>query len=578
MNLTKPNQNITFKVGATNMQLQRAIEAALPAATQQMKDKAKEFKGSTEKETCYNIFNFLMTKIHYKVDGDNQKIKLPSAFLREKEGDCKSYSLFTASILANLKIPFSFTYASYNPTDSTPEHIYVTTKKGCIIDAVYKKFDSEKKATYKFQKPMNISYISGIKTHSEKYENNDQKFHLPNSLGKSHSPSIGALSSNMGGIGRTGYDWAKAVGIDKYYSETKYYLKNFNPVLGGERSVLQTVLSKNGGGLSNYLWSISPFNDTDKEDTTKKALYFGEVEIITKALMKKYKVEDEKSAYNPSPAGAFISTNSFKPSNVYNGPLTVKYVPSNNATVFTPEIQYAKQFYDAAASKANNYTKELEAAKIQIYAKYPYIISRKSTPKMHEAYRKLETWYFWEMGGSPDDLNIAVREGNTKTPTGASFNFWIRQKLAGKNPSIGRGIQASISAVFGFKYNPDTRQIIDPANNKVINGTNNGMGLAAELSALILKILAWIAGFGKVMGGIIAILLIVALTLIALIIIDPQFVRDAFGIKGSSNGQQGTTTVDDAEIEKKIKEEEGFSFESMLIPVGVAAAFLILSK
>lgn len=578
MNLSKPNQNITFKVGATNMQLQRAIEAALPAATEQMKDKAKEFKGSTEKETCYNIFNFLMTKIHYKVDGDNQKIKLPSAFLREKEGDCKSYSLFTASILANLKIPFSFTYASYNPTDSTPEHIYVTTKKGCIIDAVYKKFDSEKKATYKFQKPMNISYISGIKTHSEKYETQEEKYHLPKSLGKSHSPSIGALSSNMGGIGRTGYDWAKAVGIDKYYTEYKWWYKNLNPVLAAERSVLQTVLSKNGGGLSNYLWSISPFNDTDREDTTKKALYFGEVEIITKALMKKYKVEDEKSAYNPSPAGTVISTNSFKPSNIYNGPLTVKYVPSNNATVFTPEIQYAKQFYDAAASKANNYTKELELAKLQIYAKYPYIISRKSTPQMHEAYRKLETWYFWEMGGSPDDLNIAVREGNTKTPTGASFNFWIRQKLAGKNPSIGLGIQASISAVFGFKYNPETKQIIDPANNKVINGTNNGMGLAAELSALILKILAWIAGFGKLMGGIIAILLILASTLIALIIIDPQFVRDTFGIKGSSNGQQGTTTVDDAEIEKKIKEEEGFSFESMLIPVGVVAAFLILSK
>jgi hypothetical protein len=638
MNLTKPNQNITFKVGATNMQLQRAIEAALPAATEQMKDKAKEFKGSTEKETCYNIFNFLMTKIHYKVDGDNQKIKLPSAFLREKEGDCKSYSLFTASILANLKIPFSFTYASYNPTDSTPEHIYVTTKKGCIIDAVYKKFDSEKKATYKFQKPMNISYISGVKKHQsisnnnsnktyyieylnknkgfkkdkiefDNYEKalkwgkskldnfqmdmikvefnkignitmnniNDQKFHLPNSLGKSHSPSIGALSSNMGGIGRTGYDWAKAVGIDKYYEQYKWEFKFYNPVLGGQRSVLQTVLSKNGGGLSNYLWSISPFNDTDKEDTTKKALYFGELEMVLKALMKKYKVEDEKMAYNPSPAGTFISKDSFKPVSTYNGPLTVKYVPSNNATVFTPEIQYAKQYYDASAVKANNFTRELEAAKLQIYAKYPYIISRKSTPQMHEAYRKLETWYFWEMGGSPDDLNIAVREGNTKTPTGASFNLWIRQKLEGKNPSIGLGLQASISAVFGFKYNPDTNQIIDPATNKSINGAANGVGALAEISALILKILAWIAGFGKIMGGIIAALLIVAVTLIAIIIIAPDFTRDVLGIK--SNGQQGTETVDDAIIQKRLLDEQNsFGFEGMLIPVGVVAAFLILSK
>jgi len=574
MNLTKPNQNITFKVGATNMQLQRAIEAALPAATEQMKDKAKEFKGSTEKETCYNIFNFLMTKIHYKVDGDNQKIKLPSAFLREKEGDCKSYSLFTAAILANLKIPFSFTYASYNPTDSTPEHIYVTTKKGCIIDAVYKKFDSEKKATYKFQKPMNISYISGIKTHSEKYQNNDQKFHLPNSLGKSHSPSIGALSSNMGGIGRTGYDWAKAVGIDKYYTEYKWWAKYLNPILNAERQALQYCLSKNGGGLSNYLWSISPFNDTDKEDTTKKALYFGEVEMATKALMKKYKVEDEKSAYNPSPAGTVISTNSFKPSYIYNGPLTVKYIPSNNATVFTPEIQYAKQFYDAAASKATNYTKELELAKLQIYAKYPYIISRKSTPQMHEAYRKIETYYFWELGGSPDDLNDAVKQGNSKTPTGASFNFWIRQKLAGKNPSIGKGIQASVSALFGFKYNPETRQVIDPANNKVINGTNKIGGI----ESIIATVIAWIASFGPIMGKILGTLIILAGILLAFVLIAPDFTRDALGVKGS-NGQDGQTTVDDEFIQKGIMDEQNsFSFEGMLIPAGVVAAFLILSK
>jgi len=573
MNLAKPNQNITFKVGATNMQLQRAIEAALPAATEQMKDKAKEFKGSTEKETCYNIFNFLMTKIHYKVDGDNQKIKLPSAFLREKEGDCKSYSLFTAAILANLKIPFSFTYASYNPTDSTPEHIYVTTKKGCIIDAVYKKFDLEKKATYKFQKPMNISYISGIKTHSEKYQNNDQKFHLPNSLGKSHSPSIGALSSNMGGIGRTGYDWAKAVGIDKYYSETKYYLKNLNPILGAGRVALQYCLSKNGGGLSNYLWSISPFNDTDKEDTTKKALYFGEVEIATKALMKKYKVEDEKSAYNPSPAGTVISTNSFKPSYIYNGPLTVQYIPSNNATVFTPEIQYAKQFYDAAASKATNYTKELELAKLKIYAKYPYIISRKSTPQMHEAYRKLETWYFWDQGGSPDDLNDAIKQGNSKTPTGASFNFYIRQYLAGKKPSVGKGIQASVSALFGLKYNPETKQVIDPANNKVIGGT----GKIAGPEAIITMVLVWISKFPLWMQVILGILLALAAILLAFVLIAPEFTRDVLGIQ--SNGQQGIQTVDDAIIQKNIMDEQNsFSFEGMLIPAGVVAAFLILSK
>jgi hypothetical protein len=76
VDLTKPNQNITFKVGATNSELQRAIEAALPAAMAQTKDLAKRFKGSTEKESCQKIFSFLMSDITYKVDGDNQKIKL----------------------------------------------------------------------------------------------------------------------------------------------------------------------------------------------------------------------------------------------------------------------------------------------------------------------------------------------------------------------------------------------------------------------------------------------------------------------------------------------------------------------
>lgn len=628
MDLVKPNQNITYKVGATNMQLQRAIEAALPAATEQMKDKAKQFKGSTEKQTCRNIFNFLMQNIRYKVDGDNQKIKLPSAFLREKEGDCKSYSLFTASILANLKIPFSFTYASYNPMDKTPEHIYVTTKSGCIIDAVWGKFDSEKKATYKFHKPMNISYISGVKKNKPTSENNSdvvyyieylnknkgfkkdkveftdyekainygkknidnfkmdmiriqfkkigniESYHLPKSLGKSHSPSIGALSSNMGGIGRTGWDWAKAVGIDSSYSQVKWYAKNLNPALAGGRLAIKTVLSKNGGGLANYLWGISPFNQVDKEDTTKKALYFGELEIVTKALMKKYNVQDEKSAYNPSPSGTVISTNSFKPSYVYNGPLTVEYKPSNNATTFTPEIKYAKQFFDAASSKATNYTKELEAAKLKIYAKYPYIISRKSTPEMHQAYRKLETWYFWQMGGTPDDFNDAVKEGNTKTPTGEAFNLYIRERLNGKNPSIGLGLQACISAVFGFKYNPTTKQIIDPANGKAINGTGKiGDG---GLTAIVTAITSLIVVFPVWMQFIIVTLIALGAILLAFVILAPDFTRDVLGVQ-TNNGPSGAVVVGDADLSKQITEDSS-SLTGMLIPVGVVAAFLILSK
>lgn len=157
----KPGQNITVKQAATNAQLQRALEAALPGAVAQTKDIAPKFKGATDSETCKKIFDYLKNQIRYDKDGFTQKIKFPSALMRERSGDCKSYSLFTAAILKNLGIPFRWTYASYTPGVNVPGHVYITTDSGCIIDAVWGKFNSEKKPFNKFYKSMNISYISG---------------------------------------------------------------------------------------------------------------------------------------------------------------------------------------------------------------------------------------------------------------------------------------------------------------------------------------------------------------------------------------------------------------------------------
>lgn len=155
MNIGKPGQVITIAANGTNQQLQRAIEAAVPAAVQQTKTIARQFKGLTDRQTALNIFNYLKTKINYKADGNHQKVKLPSALLRTRVGDCKSFALFTAAILTNLKIPYRFTYASYDPKNKEPEHIYVTTDSGFIIDAVYGKFNSEKRAAHKFNRKIN---------------------------------------------------------------------------------------------------------------------------------------------------------------------------------------------------------------------------------------------------------------------------------------------------------------------------------------------------------------------------------------------------------------------------------------
>lgn len=621
MDLTKPNQNITFKVGATNLELQRAIEAALPAAVAQTKDLAKRFQGSTEKESCQKIFSYLMSDITYKVDGDNQKIKLPSAFMREKSGDCKSYSLFTGAILSNLKIPFNFTYASYNPKDKTPEHIYVTTKKGCIIDAVYRKFNAEKKPCYKYQKAMNISYISGIKNHLEKYEIKEEKYHnIGNIFGKNHAPKIGA--SHYKGLGRTGYDWAAAVGIDKYYDYSKWQLKNINPAFGIFRPILRYTLSKNAGGLANYLWTLSPFNDTDKEDTTKKALYFGEMEIITKALMLKYKVADQKSAYNPVQQTSAITAATITAASKYIGPLNVilpfAFTAAELASIMpifkknpldfgaavkltlSPDRYKAFTIWNIKKKaqdkiiiepyqKRDAYTMELEAAKLKVYAKYPYIISRKSTPAMQQAYRKIETYYFWEYGGSPDDLNNAIKEGNTVTPTGETFNYYLRQRLAGRNDmGIGLFLRASISAIFGYKYNPDNGQILDPFTDKPINGVKKGIGLFIidDIIEAITAIAIWLS-FGNatveiIITIILALIVAVGGILYGVYIYAPRLFNKWFDIQEGNTTKTDVTVTpspgDDLTLKKDALDASAFSINDLLVPAGIAAAIILYAK
>jgi hypothetical protein len=137
------------------------LEKLVPEATKQMRTFSQSFRGATQEQTCRNIFNYIKANFRYVADQEEQIIKLPSALLRKKVGDCKSYSLFTAGILSNLGIPYHFVYASYND-NPIPHHVYVETNSGCKIDVVYGIFNQEKKAKYKYKKNMNVRYMAGL--------------------------------------------------------------------------------------------------------------------------------------------------------------------------------------------------------------------------------------------------------------------------------------------------------------------------------------------------------------------------------------------------------------------------------
>ena len=153
--------DVTYKSQADNKDIRDLLVKLVPKAKAQMVEFSKQFKGRTNKETCKKIFDYIKSNFTYVADGGEQIIKLPSALLKKRVGDCKSYSLFTASILENLKIPYKFVYTSYN-SNPIPQHVYVITEDGCIIDAVYGIFNAEKKPTYRYTQDMNVRYMAGI--------------------------------------------------------------------------------------------------------------------------------------------------------------------------------------------------------------------------------------------------------------------------------------------------------------------------------------------------------------------------------------------------------------------------------
>jgi hypothetical protein len=265
----RTGQTIRVKANANNGDLQRAIEAAIPTAVVQMKDKSNQFKGKTEAETCKKIFDYLKNQINYKADGSEQMVKLPSGLIRTRQGDCKSYSVFTSAVLTNLGIPHKLVYASYDPQDSTPTHIYVTTNKGCIIDAVYGKFNAEKKASNKKYKDMNISYISGM--HSKRRIGNMGKYGPGGACG-------------IGGVD-TGETWAKKLGIWQGLPgalKVKFTANLINPIAIGGREIFKALLRKNAGGFANSLTRVYNIARADNNTPEFKKYRAIELEFLEK--------------------------------------------------------------------------------------------------------------------------------------------------------------------------------------------------------------------------------------------------------------------------------------------------------
>jgi len=102
-----------------------AIKMAFDKYAPEYAGYAQRFRAGTVRDTCRRVYDYLIANVRYKEDGSfYQWVKVPARLHRDGTGDCKSFSLFTACVLANLGIDFVFRFVAYNNAKETT-HVYI---------------------------------------------------------------------------------------------------------------------------------------------------------------------------------------------------------------------------------------------------------------------------------------------------------------------------------------------------------------------------------------------------------------------------------------------------------------------
>lgn len=115
---------------------------------------APYLKGRGAKETAENAWSFVKANIRYRKDrAGHERIKSPAKLWADREGDCKSYSVFLGSIFKNLGIRYKYRFAHYatGSKDKDVNHVFPVIFAGgseIPVDAVADYFNYEEPYEY----------------------------------------------------------------------------------------------------------------------------------------------------------------------------------------------------------------------------------------------------------------------------------------------------------------------------------------------------------------------------------------------------------------------------------------------
>lgn len=259
MNISAPHKVNLSKSKASNQDLQKFIDEGIRISNGQVGNGfAKKLNGGSERKTAENIHKFLRKNTKYVKDGQLQVIKSARSLIKDKKGDCKSYSVFASSVLTKNGIPHSLAYTSYN-NDPTPSHVYVQTDGGYVIDAVLPKFNQEAPYTYKHKKKVRAKLISGIGGYHSKIDGIHGTKKKRTMIHKANVPLLfvpraivlGLLKINLFGLA-TLINWRIASAWEAWKREKGQGVKQYPPYLD---SLSKTWYNLGGRTTNWYLQS-----------------------------------------------------------------------------------------------------------------------------------------------------------------------------------------------------------------------------------------------------------------------------------------------------------------------------------
>jgi len=150
---TSGREETIFENGDTD-DIISVILRADSQAGQFTQDFAPYLRGRTPKETAENAWGFVKTHIRYRKDRPGkERIKSPGKLWADREGDCKSYSIFLGSIFRNLGVPYKYRFAYYpnGTNDRDVNHVFPVVLAGgreIPVDAVADYFNYEEPYDY----------------------------------------------------------------------------------------------------------------------------------------------------------------------------------------------------------------------------------------------------------------------------------------------------------------------------------------------------------------------------------------------------------------------------------------------